>query len=312
MNRIYAALHTHTHTHLQNTTPPTTMTKIAIFGLGAIGSLLSKYLLQKKENQVSFFNRSPKTSIQFSFQGKIDTFPITLSPSKEADFDWVIVCLKTYHLAEAKRSIRLLVSAKTKLAIFRNGLNLADDFLDLTKSENILETIIDAPTQPQPDGAYLQLRIPKITLPNQSISQNFKVLFSNSEIQFEIINDFKKAQWEKLIESSSLGALLALAEKPAIIFKNPKIRNQYIELIKEGIAVANSDGIKIPVTFSETLLKKLDSYPDQKGSSMLTDRLDGKKLELGAKIGVIVEIGNKNQIAIHTTIKIYNKLNSLA
>ena len=248
------------------------MTKIAIFGLGAIGSLLSKYLLQKKENQVSFFNRSPKTSIQFSFQGKIDTFPITLSPSKEADFDWVIVCLKTYHLAEAKRSIRLLVSAKTKLAIFRNGLNLADDFLDLTKSENILETIIDAPTQPQPDGAYLQLRIPKITLPNQSISQNFKVLFSNSEIQFEIINDFKKAQWEKLIESSSLGALLALAEKPAIIFKNPKIRNQYIELIKEGIAVANSDGIKIPVTFSETLLKKLDSYPDQKGSSMLTDR----------------------------------------
>ena len=153
------------------------MIKIAIFGLGAIGSLLSKYLLQKKENQVSFFNRSPKTSIQFSFQGKIDTFPITLSPSKEADFDWVIVCLKTYHLAEAKRSIRLLVSAKTKLAIFRNGLNLADDFLDLTKSENILETIIDAPTQPQPDGAYLQLRIPKITLPNQSISQNFKVLF---------------------------------------------------------------------------------------------------------------------------------------
>ena len=288
------------------------MTKIAIFGLGAIGSLLSKYLLQKKENQVSFFNRSPKTSIQFSFQGKIDTFPITLSPSKEADFDWVIVCLKTYHLAEAKRSIRLLVSAKTKLAIFRNGLNLADDFLDLTKSENILETIIDAPTQPQPDGVYLQLRIPKITLPNQSISQNFKVLFSNSEIQFEIINDFKKAQWEKLIESSSLGALLALAEKPAIIFKNPKIRNQYIELIKEGIAVANSDGIKIPVTFSETLLKKLDSYPDQKGSSMLTDRLAGKKLELGAKIGVIVEIGNKNQIAIHTTNKIYNKLNSLA
>jgi len=288
------------------------MTKIAIFGLGAIGSLLSKYLLQKKENQVSFFNRSPKSRIQISFQDKVETFPINLCKSPKSDYDWVIVCLKTYHLAEAKKSIIPLIGPKTKIVVFRNGLNLADDFLDLTTSKNILESIIDSPIQPQSDGSYLQLSTPKITLPNHSTSQIFIDLFSNSDIQFKIINDFKKAQWEKLIESSALGVLMAISGKSAIIFKDPKIRNQYIELIKEAITVANSDGVTIPFEFSEELLKKLNTYPDQKGSSMLTDRLAGKRLELGAKIGVIVEIGNRNQINIHNTNMIYNELISLA
>jgi len=284
------------------------MNKIAIFGLGAIGSILTKYLIRDKNNQLSFFNRSPKTSIQISFKDEIETFQVTLSKSEEDDYDWVIVCLKTYHLAEAKRNIRPLVGSKTKIVVFRNGLDLADDFLDLTGYQNILETIIDGSTQPQQDGTYLQLRTPKITLPNHPSSQAFKALFSNSEIYFDIIKDFKKAQWEKLIESSSLGALLAIAGKPAIIFKNPIIRSQYIELIKEAIDVANSDGVIIPIEFSDELLEKLETYSDQKGSSMLTDRLTGKRLELGAKIGVIVEIGIRNKVNIPKSKMIYQEL----
>ena len=284
------------------------MNKIAIFGLGAIGSILTKYLIRDKNNQLSFFNRSPKSTLQISFKNKNETIPVTLSKPEKDDYDWMIICLKTYHLAEAKRNIRRLIGSKTKIVVFRNGLNLADDFLDITDAQNILETIIDSPTQPQENGAYLQLRTPKITLPNHPSSQAFKALFSNAEIHFDCIKDFKKAQWEKLIESSSLGALMAIAGKPAIIFKDPIIRNQYIELIKEAMAVANSDGAIIPIRFSEELLEKLATYPDQKGSSMLTDRLAGKRLELGAKIGVIVEIGIRNKVNIPKSKMIYQEL----
>jgi len=51
--------------------------------------------------------------------------------------------------------------------------------------------------------------------------------------------------------------------------------------------VAKADGAKIESEFSEMLLNKILQYPKDKGSSMLTDRINGNKIELEAKNGAI-------------------------
>ena len=280
------------------------MSKIAIFGLGAIGSLLSKYLLKNKNNQLFFFNRSSKKAIQINFEGKIESYPIELEKSNQNSFDWIIVCLKTYHLPVAKAAISQLIKPGTKIAIFRNGLNLSADFLDVLPNQNILETIIDCSVQRQSDASYLQLSIPKIILLDSTLAQTFKQLFADAEIDIQLTNKFKEAQWKKLIESSSLGALQAIHEKPCVIFKDPKILAEYEQLIRESIVVANSDGVSIPAKFAEVLLEKLKSYPDHKGSSMLADKLAGRPIELNAKIGIIVKIGIENGVDMSTLTRV--------
>lgn len=281
------------------------MNKIAIFGLGAIGSVLAKYLLTNKNNQLSYFNRSPKTNIRIFFKDQLLTSSINELNQNNGPYDWIIVCLKTYHLAEAKKSIKNLIGPKTKIAVFRNGLQLESDFADVLPISNILETIIDCPTQMDSNGSYLQLKIPKLILPKSSLAKEFQELFIDINIQIHLIESFKIAQWKKLIESSSIGSLQALTGKTTVIFKDPKMIAEYRQLVTEGIAVANAVGIKISHSFIEELLEKLKKYPDQKGSSMLSDILAGKQLELNAKIGVIVKIGKAHQVAIPNSEKIY-------
>lgn len=284
------------------------MNKVAIFGLGAMGTVITKYLLANTNNQLSYFNRSTKKSIRILFNDQLLTLPIDKINQNIGPYDWMVVCLKTYHLAEAKRSIKKLIGPKTKIAVFRNGLNLQADFADILPVSNILETIIDCPTQLDSNGNYLQLKTPKLILPKSSLAKEFQNLFTNSNIQIQLIKSFKTAQWKKLIESSSIGSLQALTGKTSVIFKDPKMMVEYRKLVTEGILVANAEGVRIPQNFLEELIEKLKTYPDHKGSSMLSDKLAGRQLELNAKIGVVVELGTRHQISIPNSERIYKRL----
>jgi len=281
---------------------------IAIFGLGAIGTILTKYLISNQDNQLYFFNRSQKSKIQILFDKQLETIPVVLNKASDQQFDWVIVCLKTYHLAEAKIAIQKLIGSQTKIAVFRNGLYLENDFLEITDRQNILATIIDCPVQKTGEGIFLQLRKPQITLPDLSLSKVFQQLFTDPEIVFHTTEKFEKAQWEKLIESSALGALQVLEGQPCIIFKDPKILKTCRQLMSEAITVAQAVGINIPAEFEEELLQKIKKYPILKGSSMLGDHLAGRPLELDAKIGSIVKIGMENGVSIPVTKNIYQRL----
>lgn len=66
--------------------------------------------------------------------------------------------------------------------------------------------------------------------------------------------------------------------------------------MEEGIQVAKADGAIISSDFANVMLEKLEFYPKEKGSSMLTDRKLGRPIELGAKNGAIVKIGKKYKI----------------
>ncbi len=60
--------------------------------------------------------------------------------------------------------------------------------------------------------------------------------------------------------------------------------------------VARSDGAIIDKDFKDEMFKKVMAYPETKGSSMLTDLLAGRPLELGAKNGIIAKTGQENGI----------------
>ena len=67
--------------------------------------------------------------------------------------------------------------------------------------------------------------------------------------------------------------------------------------MKEAIIVARADGANIEADFIVQMLTKLSTYPETKGSSMLTDRLNGNSIEIGAKNGIISRLGAMYNIA---------------
>ncbi len=284
------------------------MNNIGIFGVGAIGSLLSKYLIQNDKNKCFFFNRSLKKEIKISFHNRVKVIPLEISKDNNHHLDWLIICLKEYHFEDAIPMLTKLIKANTRVAVFQNGVDLSTRYHRYTKLENILETIIDCPIQRVQSSEFIQFIIPKVTLPKKTISEYFIQLFKGTEMDFEITEGFQEAQWIKLIESSSIGSIQSYTRQPCSIFQNEKYLNEFKILVKEGIEVARSEGVLLSDDLNHQLLTKLKTYSIHKGSSMLSDKLAGNELEINAKIGAIMKVAKRNKVLIPCSQGVYDKI----
>jgi|GEM_PF-954673 len=295
---------------LSSNTKIKTMKNIGILGLGAIGALITKYLIRNQANNYFYFSRCKKDKIKIKFQKELIDIRIGISSPADKKLDWLIVCLKEYHFQDAIPIIKELIRPDTKVAIFQNGLYLTKRYEQFSSPENLLETIIDCSIQrieSHPD-TYEQFRNPKIILPENKIADQFIELFIDPSMEIHKSSSFIELQWIKLIESSSIGSIQAIYEMPCIVFQNAARLDEFKELVKEAIEVARSEGINVGDQLNNQLLTKLQSYSETKGSSMLNDKLAGNELELDAKIGIIVRTAGRNKIDVPTSKRIYNLL----
>lgn len=281
------------------------MKKIGIFGIGAIGSVLVKYLVQNIDNELHYYNRTKHKSIKISYNQTAKEIPIEFSDEINIKLDWLIICLKQYQIKDALQDIKELITHNTKLAIFQNGIKLSIPYEKIVSRNRILETTIDCPVERISKSEFNQLKIPLIAIPKNELAKEFTNLFTDDEIRIEQVQNFTKSQWIKLIESSSLGAIQSLTGQPCSILKDNKYFKDYKSLIKEGITVANSDSIKIEAEVLSQILNKVNTFPPSKGSSMLSDKLNGNTLELNAKIGAIIKIANRNNVNVPVSEKYY-------
>jgi len=284
------------------------MKNIGIFGIGAIGSLITKYISTNQANRYFYFNRSQKELVTVKYLNQFERIPINLSTYSDQKLDWLIICLKEYQSKSALFQLKSLISENTKVAIFQNGVDISSPYLRYATTNHILETIMDCSVQLGDSNVYTQFKDPIITLPDATIADDFIELFPNSVIQFIKTKKFKEAQWIKLIESSSIGSVQALTKQPCSIFQQSKYRDTFIDLVREGAKVAESEGVILNKDVEKQLLQKLLSYPEHKGSSMLTDVLAGKEQELDAKIGAIVKSANRNGVDVPISKRIYEML----
>ncbi|HFA47937.1 MAG TPA: hypothetical protein ENJ95_02835 [Bacteroidetes bacterium] len=264
-----------------------------ILGIGAIGSALAAALYKNKNIELKYYNRSPRDFIKIKIAGAEYIYPIDCQTNIAAgqQLDWLIICLKEYHFENAKEWLGKLIGASTKVAVIRNGLRLKEPVLEFCEEKNIVECMVDCPVQPVGDGFYEQYKMPKITIPKSGISAPFLQLFDKKYISVNIVADFKTAAWEKLCGSAALGAILCLSGETCWIFNDKKIREIYKNILTEAVEVAIADGAIIPGNFIGKMLARLKEYPPEKGSSMLTDRRNGRPVELGAKNGAISRLG---------------------
>ncbi len=271
---------------------------VGILGVGAIGSVIAKELSFNKNIELFFFHRSEKKEIQVQFEDKKYKLPATNSFGnlQGNQLDWLIICLKEYHFEGAKIWFEKLIFPKTKITVIRNGMELKKPLLPYAKEDRILECMIDCPVQKNSNGSYLQMKDVQLASVSGDLANDFKSLFFNKKLILQQFEYFKTVTWKKLIESASLGAITCLTGETCWIFEKKEIKNWYQKILEESILVARADGAIIPIDFALQLLKKVKTYPKEKGSSMLTDRLMGRPIELGAKNGVISKLGEKYKI----------------
>ncbi len=273
------------------------MRKIGILGLGAIGSVISRIVVVHPENEVFYYTRTPKSKIKIQFQDEKIEIPIESEKERSEELDWLLICLKEYHFEAANEVLAQLIGIHTKVVVIRNGIELKESITRFTTDENILECMIDCPTQPIEDNYYLQFAKPILKVQKSELATRFRQLFTKNDAQIIEVLDYKTENWKKLIESSTLGSILCLTGRTCSVFENQEVVDLLKDLLREGIEVAKSDGAKIESSFESEMLQKIATYSKTKGSSMLSDRLIGNIIEVNAKNGAIEKVALKNKIA---------------
>lgn len=269
--------------------------RIGVFGVGAIGCVLTCSLLE--QFKVYYFNRSAKTSVSLLYKGVTLNKEIQLTNNKDFEsLDWLIICIKGYHYENAKNIISQIVSSKTKITVIRNGLHLKEGLPSKIPPNQILECIIDCPTETIAPNKYHQLRKGVIITEKNKSSREFISLFKSNRIELLEEEDFHTFKWQKLIESACFGGLLTAFNINCSFFQNPDAVLAYKHLLRESIQVAQADGAEISEDFINELLKKLKTYPISKGSSMLHDRRQNRRLEWKSKNGAIVDAAKRHKV----------------
>lgn len=275
------------------------MTTIAVIGPGAIGGTVAAWLAQNPDFAITLCARTPLDDLRVETpQGVITAMPDVLTDAALArPVDWVMVATKTYDVDSTRPWLDRLVGDNTRVAIIQNGVEHVRLFSHLVPEERLVPVMINLPAVRSAPGRIVQHRHGIIAVPAGRNGTDFADLFAQTEIEAAAHEDFLSQLWVKLT-GNCIAIVPALTLRATGPVWSADMEAIIRGLVEECAAVGRAEGADIPQSVVETTIA--NARNSQEGSiagSIHADRLAGHQMEVDARNGVIVRLGEKHGIA---------------
>jgi 2-dehydropantoate 2-reductase len=274
------------------------MTSIAIVGPGAIGGTVAAWLGQNPELAITVCARTPLDDIRVEVPGGVITAkPAVLTdPAEATPVDWVLVATKAYDVEATRPWLDRLVVQGTRVGIIQNGVEQVQLFQHLVPAERLVPVIINLPAVRHAPGRIAQSRQGFIWVPAGENGEDMVALFAHTEIEAVADADFISRAWIKLC--GNCGAIV-----PSLTLRaTGPVWSEALEAIVRGLAeecaaVGRAEGATIPQAVIDGVVDNArNSTEGSVAGSLHADRLAGHRMEVDARNGVIVRLGEKHQI----------------
>jgi 2-dehydropantoate 2-reductase len=274
------------------------MARVAIVGVGAIGGAVAGLLETTGQHQILLCTRRPLDALTVRTpEGVVRVIAHNLTdPALATAADWVMVATKTYDSEGAAAWLRGLAASGAPVAIVQNGVEHRERFDPWVPQERIVPVVIDCPVERQKDGEVIQRGLARMKVEEGALGREFTKLFNGSRAEIEVTADWKSAAWRKLCVNAA-GALNAMTLKPARIFANEAVARVAMGMVEECAAVGRAEGARLEGNVAEQVVGGYRGQPKDSVNSMLADRLAGRRMEVDARNGVIVRLGEKHGVA---------------
>ena len=273
------------------------MTKIAIIGAGAIGGTIAAWLAQSRGHVVTLCVRAPVTDLEIETpEGVIRASPRVITDPEIAEpVDWILAATKAYDSAAAAAWLPRLTGPNTRIAVLQNGVEHRERFRDLTPADRIVPAIIDIPAERSAPGRMRQRRTGTVLVPDDRAGRAFIDLFAGTPIAVSTTDDFVTAAWRKLAVNCA-GIVNALTLRTAEVANDPAIADVMRELVAECVAVGRAEGADMPDSLPDTVVAGYRAAAPDSINSIHADRVAGRPMEIDARNGVIVRLGERHGI----------------
>jgi len=273
------------------------MSKIAIVGVGAIGSVVAALLEKTGRHEVTLCVRRPlpELVVEYGDERHLVRARRIVSPEEALPVDWVLVATKAYDVAGAAAWLPRLCAGGAPVAVLQNGVEHRERFAPYLPAERIVPVVVDAPVERSSPARVRQRAVMKLRAPDDVLGREFIRLFEGSGTEGENPADFLTAVWRKLC-INSVGIIPALVLRPAGVLRGEAIGEVALALARECIAVARAEGARIEDGFAETVLQGYRNGPADSINSLHADRIAGRMTEVDARNGAIVRLGRKHGV----------------
>jgi 2-dehydropantoate 2-reductase len=273
------------------------MARIAVVGVGAIGGAVAGLLETTGQHEILLCTRRPlEALIVRTPEGAVRVKARNLTdPDKAEPVDWVMIATKTYDAEGAAKWLRGLAANGAAVAIIQNGVEHRERFAPWVAQDRIVPVVIDCPVERQKDGEVIQRGVARMKVEDGTLGQAFARLFSGSKADMEVTKDWKSAAWRKLCVNAA-GALNAMTLKPAGIFANEAVARVAMGMVEECAVVGRAEGVHLDGNVAEQVVGSYRGQPRDSVNSLLADRIAGRRMEIDARNGVIVRLGEKHGI----------------
>ena len=286
------------------------MDSIAILGTGAVGGLLAglferagiETLCIVRDEQVQAYEASGLAIDSQQF-GKFTAKP-RFAPRLDVSPEVLFITTKFYDLASALQKIEPEQTNGRLVVPLLNGLDhMAVLRQSLPGAKVIAASVfVEAYRTGQSEIRHNSNRV-KINLASddsalKSDLENLAATLRACGIEVEIHQSEGFVLWRKIVQLNALALLTTATGFPfGKIRDNPELYEHLQNCVREGIAVAKTEAVTVEENEVFTALAK---YHDDFRTSMSRDRDLGKRTELDAIAGAILQRGKQHGIACPT------------
>jgi 2-dehydropantoate 2-reductase len=288
--------------------------KVLVIGAGALGSLIGGIL--SVEHDVTVIGRKAQVDvindrgirIKGLTRGEYHPKAVVDLPDNE-EYDLIILCVKSYNTELTLAPLSGLMRENTWVLSLQNGLDNEERILKYLRQKGLPGRVIGGitchgVTYKEPGlvkhagigdtmiGPFGTGRIDLMDEEIISIARHFK----SAGMDVDVTPDIDREIWAKTIINSAINPLTAITrEKNGIVINNPEINRIALQIIEEGVRVAN--GFNIDLTIEEMTERtfKTARRTSSNRSSMLQDVILGRRTEIESINGAIwrkgMEIG---------------------
>lgn len=277
------------------------MKNIAIIGTGAVGSIILHLISNDKSLNIDIF-ATKNRGINLQIDKKKISLPyntqMLIASSKK--YDVIFITTKAYTLKDIIPYIDNITHPETIIIICQNGYSQTERITH----PNTFHAVVYISGQKK-DDIVIYFRDNRLVLPNDVHTKKLQSIFLNTDLDISISDDYLQQIWFKLLVNLGINSMTALTKNTAQILKVVEVNQALIQLLKEGITVANKDGLSFNDDTIDEIISIYKGYPDHMGTSMYYDVLENALTEYEFIQGYIYERARHHQLSTPTLDIVY-------
>ncbi|SFQ44369.1 2-dehydropantoate 2-reductase [Lachnospiraceae bacterium XBB1006] len=291
--------------------------KIAVVGLGGVGGYIGA-LLANHYPHVTFVARGNRGEsikknglvLHSEYRGERVIHPEkVVSSGEELEIqDYIFVCVKTYSLEEALKSIEGAVDEHTVVIPVMNGADTGERARHLLNKGQVVDSLIYIITFANPDYSITQqgmytivwLGIDGATEKQQLILKEADALLQAAEIESRVAEDIHRQIWKKYIMNCAYNVETAAYDNTIGQLRDDPVKaKEYEALIHEAYDVAVAKGIAMRESDLDWLIRRFyEELSDGDTSSLQRDVEAHRQSEVDTFCGYLIREAKKNGVAV--------------